>query len=157
MVDMRLDSSSDSGSSDCESDSGFVAKLDNVGRPLTRPVYVPIGASSVLSRVKEFLPLFRDATLQLSEPKIMKESIPEIQLPTQHDSSDPDDSMSSESSYGVQVELGLGVFDVNGPIDEEALARQGTPVLFTEDEPTHAVPSQNASNPLIEEISSTAH
>ena len=133
MVDLRLDSSSDSESacSVTSSESFATVAVDSHGRPLVKPKYSSIGVSSVLSRAREFLPIFRDATVKLNEPKILDlNSEPELRIPGR--SSDPldiEDDASSESSFGVEVDLGLGVFDVNGPVNEESLKLNGVAVL----------------------------
>jgi hypothetical protein len=136
--------------SSCEdySDAEQRPRLDEIGRPLTRPTYQPIGQSSVLSRVKEFLPIFRDAALVPSEPQILYEKDSDIILPKTEDQT-YDDDFSSQSSYGVEVDVGLGVYDIHGAVDESALALTGTPTIYMD-----SVEDANltVAGPIIEEI-----
>ena len=156
MSDLRLDSSSDSDSSD-SSVSGInesLPKFDEFGRPLSKPVYSSLGESSVLSRVRDFLPIFRDATLQLSEPRVESQREPDVKLPWGNDACDltESDDDSSHSSYGIEIDVGLGVFDVNGAVDEQALAQQGTPIVSVDhDLETDKAPDAQEF-PLIQEI-----
>lgn len=155
MVDLRLDSSSDS-----ESDSGSLGSpcvskdiFDEHGRPRVKPNYSFIGESSVLSRAREFIPLFREATLKLNDPKILPlVTDAEIRLPERHVDSlidEEDDDASSSSSFGVEVDLGIGVFDVNGAIDDDALMSAGVPIIQA---PDKEVSVSTHSTPLIQEV-----
>jgi hypothetical protein len=152
MPDLRLDSSSDSFESSSEGTSPAI-RLNEYGMPLSKPVFVSIGQSSVLNRAREFLPLFREATLHIMDPKIEKPNDSEILIPRERScSSFSDNSSDSQSSYGVEVDIGMGVFDVNGSVDEETLIKNGTPMILThtvsESGPDHM------ESPLIQEIGS---
>jgi len=124
---------SDSSSESSISDDEYRTRLDEYGRPLNRPTFEHIGASSVLNRVKEFLPIFRQAVIVPSEPEIVFTS-DDVLLPTRtHDQ----DETASDDSYGVQVDVGLGVYDVNGAVDEEALEKNGTPIILVDNKMGH--------------------
>ena len=126
--------SSESGFSS-EGDSVNCGRLDDFGRPFERPVFQSIGESSVLSRVKEFLPLLKAAGSNLCEPKLVSDRAPHgdnIIIPRLRTQS-VDSSVSgagSDSSYGVEVDVGMGVYDVNGLFDETS-ASSRIPVIDT--------------------------
>ena len=121
--------------SDSVSDSSLedVPRLDDLGRPLERPVFRPIGESSVLSRVKEFLPLIKAAGLHMSEPKVREcnqGGSSDIKIPlNRKQSEDSVSSQSGASSFGVEVDVGLGVYDINGVLDEDTAEKMGVPII----------------------------
>ena len=151
MPDLRLDSDSSSESTGNSSDDlSPTAKLNEYGMPHSKPVFSSIGQSSVLNRAKEFLPLFRKATLQIIDPKIEKPIPLDVLLPSERTISPASDSpSSSQSSYGVEVDIGMGVFDVLGSVDENALINKGTPVILTDD---RGDLEKDTGNRLIQEI-----
>lgn len=158
MGDLRLDSSSESDTDSCGSShrnsSKSSARFDEFGRPRVRPLYKAIGESSVLSRARDFLPIFRDATLKLSDPQIQSQLDSHVKIPSSHlvDGELESNSDESESSFGVEIDVGLGVFDVNGSVDEKSIIKQGIPVL-SEPVPERAPGSlDNPQTPLIQEI-----
>lgn len=127
--------------------------LDEYGRPLNRPQFRPVGVSSVLTRAKEFLPLFRDATMQLIEPDVIKnDQIADVRLPTLTEQDRISDESDSDTSFGVEIDVGLGVYDVSGDIDYLNLERAGIPIL---DAPSADKPQTTVSVDLIQEIKTT--
>jgi len=125
-----------SSDSDCSSSSdgseNAIKRLDEFGRPFQRPNFRSIEACSALSRAKEFLPLFRNATLQLIEPVVIpQEPTGNIQLPTRTDQEEIWDDSESDASYGVEIDVGLGVFDINGDIENSVFGSTGIPVIET--------------------------
>jgi hypothetical protein len=140
-------SSNDTSSSDSSSDSTSPRpRLDEFGRPLSRPVFSSIGESSVLMRARQFLPLMKDASLTLSDPSITKPIEFDLKLP----SDDLRDSDSETESVGVEIDVGLGVFDVNGAIDEKELEKSGTQIIDMEG--TEIDMTSSRSTPLIQEL-----
>lgn len=102
----------------------------------TKPRIGPAEGSSVLSSVRDFL---AKASAQppstgapgSSDPVIARASGPssasEVRLPGVGEASEDEDEEAEEEADGphVQMEVGLGVFDVNGSTD--ALLRNGVP------------------------------
>jgi hypothetical protein len=119
---------STSSSEGTSSEGGSPRGLDPIGRPLRPPVYTSVGESSVLTRVKEFLPLFRAAPLMRADPCMdgVGKSSPLIELRGTGSDSEPS---SPSGSVGVEIDVGLGVFDVNGEVDEDCLKSQGVEIL----------------------------
>ena len=155
MFGLRLDSSSED-DSDSGSGSNSPSEIADCLRPpksAVKPDFSSVGVPSVLARAREFIPLFRDATLKLYDPEIrLMEKTPDIKIPTGLDGHvDDEDEASSVSSFGVEVDVGLGVFDVNGAIDEESIQRTGVPVL---DAPVTGSSVRSDVSPLIQEVDS---
>ena len=144
----NLDSESSTSSSD-ES-----CRLDAIGRPLTRPVYGSVEESSVLLRVREFLPQLQAATRgSIMDPLVTSEDreVP-VELPSRNAMNDQeDDSDASESSFGVEIDVGCGVFDVMGNVDDTELASGGIPTIYSD---AAALPQSKVKEdiPLIQEI-----
>ena len=144
---MDSDSRSSSSPSSSSSSSPLPCLLDKFGRPVERPDFCSIGESSVLSRVKSFLPLLRSAELRTIEPNIKPQrsepSGSEIKLPRMRMGSFSSvSSESSCSSYGVEVNVGIGVFEVNGNIDNFSGGASGIPIIESLSAPTDASPSE---------------
>jgi hypothetical protein len=119
--------------SQTSSDDEQRCTLDEFGRPISRPIYSSIGTSSVLSRVREFLPQFKASVVKSSfDPQILQQDAETTSIILQRPRSSSvssTGSLDSESSFGVEIEVGCGVFDVTGTIDEEALVRENIPTL----------------------------
>jgi hypothetical protein len=146
-------SSEDSGSSSGDEPQ---CAIDEFGRPLVRPSYASVGESSVLSRVREFLPQFKASVVRSFDPEIKPDTQinndASILIRRSRSSSDSS-ALGSESvsSFGVEIEVGCGVFDVAGSVDEEALARENIPtILLGEQNASDSVVDYSA--PLIEEV-----
>ena len=145
-------SSADSDSSSSSEDE-TLCNLDEFGRPLSRPVFGSVEESTVLSRVREFLPQFKASVAQSFEPRI-KNTVDNSSIVLHRSrsmSGASSGSAESASSYGVEIEVGCGVFDVMGEIDEGALSREGIPTVDL-DLPTNKRTSSVRPEPLIQEI-----
>jgi hypothetical protein len=127
-MDINSLGSSDCSSSSEDSDVAVRSRMDDYGRPRTRPQFRSCGESQVLARAKEFLPIFRDATFRLIEPGIVTEPSADIRLPLEEHQTESDDT-SSENSFGVEIDVGMGVFDVNGTIEEFEAKQAGIPII----------------------------
>lgn len=147
-------SSGDSDSSSSENDA--VYQLDEFGRPFSRPAYTSVRQSSVLSRVREFLPQFKASVVKSFDPKIENPDTDSSILLQRPRSCSGSSSYSAESnsSFGVEIEVGCGVFDVCGEVDERALSREGIPTLelnfSTTSHSNHG--DMVTAQPLIQEI-----
>jgi hypothetical protein len=127
-MDTFSSGSSDSSSSSDDFDGEIRNRIDEFGRPVARPQFQPCGESQVLARAKEFLPLFREATFRLIEPDMVTENSTDIRLSLDelHTASEDTDS---ENSFGVEIDVGLGVFDVNGAIEDSVVKQAGIPIV----------------------------
>ena len=107
-VDDSSSSSSSSGS-DTEQEIPFM--------PATRPSFGPIGACSLISKVRMFLPIIAATPLPETscDPELVEPSV------AIHDELEPE--------YGVEMNVSLGVYDVAGKVDEKSLSQQGIPII----------------------------
>ncbi len=145
---MSFSGSDCSESSDCSENETL--PVDEFGRPVTRPNFRSVGPSSVLARAKEFLPLFRNATVQLIEPDVIAKNS-DIRLPTRPELEGRSDESDSPSSFGIEIDVGLGVFDVNGDIEHSELSRAGIPIVEIQ---TESQSETEHTSGLIQEIES---
>lgn len=131
--DLNASSSSASDESDAESDRSFV--------PVTeRPSFAPIEASKVLSRLRQFLPVFQSAPLPGNcDPEFIEEQEPEILIGEGCDMVEHAD----KPEPGVEMDIQMGVFDVQGDVRE--IERMGFPIVD--------LPDDKEVGDLIEEIS----
>jgi hypothetical protein len=138
--------------SDSSSSEDVSAKIDDLGRPLTRPVYGAIGESSVLARVKDFLPQLRASNANVIDPRVDRAQDSDIILTrVRSPSISSESSTSSGVSFGVEVDVGLGVFDVNGVVDEAAFVQGNIPIVYSNVE-GHAGQKGGDAGPLIQEV-----
>ena len=146
-----MDSSSDSASS--SEGTPPLSYLDPYGRPLSKPIFASLEESSVLARAREFIPIFRNATMKLVDPAIHRPLQPTVRMPSMQASHDTEsDECASTSSYGVQINVGLGVFEVEGSVDENTLAQSAIPVVPIDCE-EHSINPDQIKGPLIRVIS----
>lgn len=149
LAKMSIDSDSDSSSSSSNS-----AHLDQFGRPFQKPIYSSTEVPSIVARLREFLPRLKNSPLPNSDPRIDSSTNPksdDILIPRLRSSSDVSNSSNaSDSSFGIEIDLGCGVFDVNGDVDEDSLVRKGVPII--EDNTSDAQKSQIRSVSLIQEL-----
>lgn len=143
-------------SSDSESSSEGILRFSNLdpyGRPLSKPIFGSLEESSVLARAREFIPIFRNATMKLVDPEIHRPLQPSVTMPHMEESHDTEcDECASTSSYGVQIDVGLGVFDVTGSVNENTLAQSGIPLVPIDIE-GHSINPDQINGPLIRVIS----
>ncbi len=122
-------------SSDSESSDSSSSASSNIGSPVPlqcRPNIGPLEESNVLNRIKEFLPLFKSATIRLSDPVMTSVKSGDdcsLEVKTRDMDIDSQSETSSMCSMGVEIDLGLGVFDVNGDLDENVLKASGTEIV----------------------------
>ena len=149
MSDAEYDSSSSSDSVD--------KRLDPFGRPLTRPVYGSVGESDLLRRVREFLPQLKASPGALViDPRLTKPDTEIVLLPRDRAMSDCSlGSHSSEASFGVEIDVGCGVFDVNGTVDEKLIGASGIPMIYS-DTIGQTTDDQKPPGALIQEIEPSA-
>ena len=88
--------------------------------PASRPNFGPIEASTVLSRLRQFIPVFIAAPTENCDPLVLDEAI--LTQEPNPDAVEP----------GVEMQLSLGVYDVEGKVDEGKLSEMGIPVVGQE-------------------------
>jgi len=128
--------------------------LDGGPRSLQKPNMGLMDSSDLLSRVQTFLASAGDATagVLVAEPEIIPVAEPEVRVRAESsdDSDQESDSSSSErkvaqSTGHVEINIGVGLFDVEGSVD--ALVSRGIP------EAAGCRPEEDV--PLVQEIAST--
>jgi hypothetical protein len=102
--------------------------------------------------VRDFLPLLKQANASITEPRISvltdQSSKNDILIPSNQFESDI--SPRSESSFGVEIDVGCGVFDVTGHVDESALSKIGVEIV--DSKPIETAPKSDEPVPLIQEL-----
>mmetsp|Transcript_20406 Transcript_20406/g.54635 ORF Transcript_20406/g.54635 Transcript_20406/m.54635 type:complete len:188 (-) Transcript_20406:241-804(-) len=123
-------------------------------KSLQKPNMGLMDSSDLLSRVQTFLASAGDATagVVVAEPEIIPVAEPEVRVRAESsdDSDQESDSSSSErevaqSTGHVEINIGVGLFDVEGSVD--ALVSRGIP------EAAGCRPEEDV--PLVQEIAST--
>lgn len=146
---MSVDSDSDESSSSRNS-----GRLDQFGRPFQKPSYSSTEEPPIVARLRQFLPLLEASTKRDSDPRIDSSTSSksgDILLPRVRSSSDiSDSSQATDSSYGIEIDVGCGVFEVNGEVDEVSLLRNGVPII--QDSGCDLHESQSRSVSLIQEL-----
>ena len=104
--------------------------------PKSRPSYGPLEASKLLSRVRQFLPVFRDAPLKNCDPLFSEENDEEVlvteRLPAEDRIRQSGEEISRDDWKTVDMEVSLGVFDVPGEEAADKLEQMGIPVVTRE-------------------------